>query len=96
MFRDIPAFVGSPIRIGTLTLDLTSHGASIPVERLFAELTQKRIRRGVFKSVKELVATIYHYLDQRNRDPKPFVWTASVQTILEKVRRANEALEALH
>ena len=66
------------------------------VERFFAELTQKRIRRGVFRSVKELVAAIYEYLDQRNQDPKPFVWTASVQTILGKVERAKEALEALH
>lgn len=66
------------------------------VERFFSELTQKRIRRGVFKTVKELVAAIYHYLDQRNQHPKPFIWTASVQTILEKVRRGNEALDALH
>lgn len=66
------------------------------VERFFGELTQKRIRRGVFKSVKELEDAIRAYLDQRNRDPKPFVWTASVQTILNKVRRGNEALEALH
>ncbi len=66
------------------------------VERFFAELTQKRIRRGVFKTVKELVAAIDHYLDQRNQHPKPFIWTASVQTVLEKVRRGNEALEALH
>jgi len=66
------------------------------VERFFAELTQKRIRRGVFKTVKELVAAIDHYLDQRNQHPKPFIWTASVQTILENVRRGNEALEALH
>jgi len=66
------------------------------VERFFGELTQKRIRRGVFKSVKELEDAIRAYLDHRNRDPKPFVWTASVQTILNKVRRGNEALEALH
>src|SRR3990172_10444259 len=66
------------------------------VERLFSELTQKRLRRGAFESVKELVAAIGAYLAQRNRDPKPFIWTASVQTILEKVRRGNEALDALH
>ena len=66
------------------------------VERLFSELTQKRLRRGAFVSVKELVAAIGAYLAQRNRDPKPFIWTASVQTILEKVRRGNEALDALH
>jgi transposase len=66
------------------------------VERFFGELTQKRIRRGVFRSVSELEAAIRDYLDHRNRDPKPFVWTASVQTILDNVRRANEALEAIH
>jgi hypothetical protein len=66
------------------------------VERLFSDLTQKRTRRGAFKSVKELVTAIRAYLDQRNQHPKPFIWTASVQTILEKVRRGNEALEALH
>ena len=66
------------------------------VERFFAEITQKRLRRGVFKSVRELEAAIREYLHQRNQHPKPFVWTASVQTILRKVRRANEALEALH
>ena len=46
--------------------------------------------------MKELVAAIDQYLDQLNRDPKPFVWTASVQTILSKVARAKEVLEALH
>jgi len=66
------------------------------VERLFSDLTQKRLRRGAFKSVKDLVMAIRAYLVQRNRDPKPFTWTASVQTILEKVRRGNEALDALH
>ena len=66
------------------------------VERLFSDLTQKRLRRGAFKSVKELVTAIRAYLVQRNRDPKPFIWTAAVQTILEKVRRGNEALDALH
>ena len=66
------------------------------VERFFGELTQKRLRRGVFKSVPELIAAIESYLHQRNRNPKPFVWTASVQSILNKIERANEALEALH
>lgn len=65
------------------------------VERFFGELTQKRIRRGVFKSVKKLVTAIDQYLDQRNQNPKPFVWTASVQTILAKLERAEGALEAL-
>jgi hypothetical protein len=46
------------------------------VERWFAELTNKRIRRGVFRSVKELEAAIRQYIDVHNEDPKPFVWTA--------------------
>lgn len=64
------------------------------VERFFAELTLQRLRRGVFTSVKELVAAITLYLEQR--PPKPFIWTASVNTILNKVNKANEVLEAQH
>ena len=66
------------------------------VERWFREITEKRIRRGAFKSVHALVAAIMEYLEANNADPKPFVWTASVQTILSKVKRANEVLETLH
>jgi len=66
------------------------------VERWFREITDKRIRRGAFKSVGALVAAITEYLDANNADPKPFVWTASVRTILSKVKRANEVLETLH
>ena len=66
------------------------------VERWFREITEKRIRRGVFTSVPALIAAIMEYLDTNNAKPKPFVWTASVQTILSKVKRANEVLETLH
>lgn len=66
------------------------------VERWFREITDKRIRRGVFTSVDALVAAINGYLETNNADPKPFVWTASVQTILSKVKKANEVLETLH
>jgi transposase len=66
------------------------------VERFFAEITTRRIRRGVFKSVGELETAINEYIARRNEDPRPFTWTASVKTVLAKVRRANEALEALH
>ena len=62
------------------------------VESWFRELTQKAIRRGVFRSVPDLVAAIYAYLDAHNADPKPFFWTASAQEILEKVRRGRVAL----
>ena len=56
------------------------------VERWFREITDKRIRRGAFKSVGALVAAITEYLDANKADPKPFVWTASVRTILSKVK----------
>jgi transposase len=62
------------------------------VERWFRELTDKAIRRGVFRSVPELIAAIEAYLAAHNNDPKPFVWTASADEILEKVRRGRVAL----
>lgn len=57
------------------------------VERWFAKITQERIRRGVFKSVDELIAAIDAYIAEHNRDPKPFVWTASADLILGRVER---------
>jgi transposase len=66
------------------------------VERFFAEITRKRIRRGAFKSVAELEAAIMEYLDNHNADPKPFIWTKSAAEILEKVARAKQALESQH
>jgi len=56
------------------------------VEGVFSELTKKRLRRGVFASVDDLVKAIFDYLEHRNRDPQPFVWTASVESILAKLR----------
>jgi len=66
------------------------------VERFFAEITRKRIRRGVFKSVAELRTAIMEYLENHNADPKPFVWTKSASQILEKVAKAKQALESQH
>ena len=65
------------------------------VERFFAEITTKRIRRGIFRSVAELEQAILDYLDRRNADPKPFVWTKTADVILEKERRALDRLEAI-
>jgi transposase len=55
------------------------------VERFFAEITEKRIRRGAFRSVKALEQAIMDYLDNHNKDPKPFVWTKTADAILERV-----------
>ena len=57
------------------------------VERWFAELTNKRIRRGVFRSVKELETAIREYIDVHNEDPKPFTWTRTADQILDSIAR---------
>ena len=68
-------------------LHFTPTGASWVnvVERFFAEITDKRIRRGSFRSVKALEQAITSYLEAHNKDPKPFTWTASADLILRKV-----------
>src|SRR5271157_604593 len=66
------------------------------VERWFGEISQKRIRRGSFQSVKELIAAIEEYLDQYNLAPKRFVWTKDADMILSKVARCKEALVTGH
>jgi len=62
------------------------------VERFFRDLTQKRLRRGDFASLPDLLSAIEGYLAQHNKKPKPFIWTKSASDILEKVKRAREAL----
>lgn len=66
------------------------------VERWFRELTQKRLRRGNFTGVSELIAVIKEYLAQNNKQPKPFVWTATAQQIIDKVNRCKGISETLH
>jgi transposase len=65
------------------------------VERWFGELTGKRIRRGVFFSVDALVAAIEEYLAAWNRKPKPFIWTATVDSIIEKLAHCKQTLERI-
>ena len=66
------------------------------VERWFREITDKRIRRGVFRSVPELIAAIHEYMDNHNQNPRVFVWTASVESIMAKIAKCKEALGTLH
>jgi transposase len=66
------------------------------VERFFAEITNKAIRRGAFDSVAELEATIKDYLRVHNRDAKPFKWTASAESIIDKVKRCREINDLEH
>ena len=65
------------------------------IERWFAELTNKRIRRGSFFSVDDLIAAINEFLAAWNENPKPFVWTATVDSILTKLARCRQTLEQI-
>jgi transposase len=65
------------------------------VERWFRNLTEERIRRGTFRSVKELEVAINGYIDQHNQAPQPFVWTATPERIVEKFRRARATLDKM-
>jgi len=66
------------------------------VERWFREITDKRLRRGSFRSVPELITAIKQYLEGHNQNPKVFVWSASVERILTKIAKCKEVLDALH
>lgn len=64
------------------------------VERFFRDISEKRLRRGVFTSVQELVKAIDDYVDHHNTNPTPFIWTKSARDILQKVIRANSHLSS--
>jgi transposase len=78
-------------------LHFTPTGASWlnMVERFFREITEKRLRRGVFHSVPELVGALEEYLAHYNQNPTPFVWTAKANDILQKVERARKKLSKI-
>jgi transposase len=61
------------------------------VERFFRDLTENRIRRGVFKDLEQPIEAIGDYIDRHNDNPKQFIWTAKANDILEKVTRAQAA-----
>ena len=66
------------------------------VERWFGEITRKRIRRGVFRSVSELIAAIEEYIRCNNENPKPFVWTKRAEEIINKVAHCKAVIDTLH
>ena len=65
------------------------------VERFFAEITSKRIRRGSYTSVGDVEADIYDYLGQHNTKPKPFAWNKTADHILTRERRALDKLDEI-
>src|ERR1022692_4621669 len=66
------------------------------IERWFAEITAKSIRRGTFLSVKVLIHAIEGYIRENNKNPKPFVWTATAKSILKKLKKYKEILDTAH
>ena len=66
------------------------------VERWFRELTEKAIRRGSFASVPDLTQAIDEFMKAWNKNPKPFIWTATVVDIVKKIDRARAKAEQIH
>jgi hypothetical protein len=64
------------------------------VERFFRDISENRLRRGVFTSVPKLVSAIDEYVAHHNTNPKPFIWTKTARDILQKVIRANSRLSS--
>jgi hypothetical protein len=77
------------------TVDSTPRSWLNLIERWFAELTNQRIRRGSFLSVDDLVTAIEDFLTAWNENPKPFVWTATVESIVAKLTRCCQTLEQI-
>ena len=65
------------------------------VERFFRDLSEQRLKRGVFKSIEDLTRTVHEYIEHQNEDPKPFIWTATATDLLAKVKRARKKLDKL-
>src|SRR5206468_9756684 len=63
------------------------------IERWFAEITRKRIRRGTFRSITELTAAIEDYISTYNQNPQPFHWIASASRIIRKVNKYKRTSE---
>ena len=66
------------------------------VEGFFAKLTKRRLKRGVFHSVVDLQAAINRFIDEHNKEPKPFVWTADPDEIIAAVNRGYQTLRSIH
>jgi transposase len=65
------------------------------VETVFSRLSRRRLKRGVFRSIVDFQAAINRYIEDHNAAPKPFVWTADPNVILDKVTRGTQALASL-
>lgn len=92
--QDVTAWLGKHSRFHVHFTPTSSSWLNL-VERWFRELTDKALRRGIFHSVPDLVASIQEYIDAHNDDPRPYVWTATADSILAKVARGRIALRKI-
>jgi transposase len=85
-------------RVRRVRLHFVPTGASWlnMVERLFSELTEKQLRRLAVNSVAELEAVVMRYLDHRNTQPRPFIWTKSAADIIAKIERGLRTFASVH
>ena len=82
--------LGKKVAVKILASELAA--STIVIERFFRDLTDKRLRRGIFPSVPQLIEAICNYVEGHNADPRPVVWTKTAREILAKVGRAKIAL----
>ena len=66
------------------------------VEGFFARLSRRRLKRGVFRSVVDLQAAINRFVEETNKTPRPFTWTADPDRIIAAVRRGHQVLDSIH
>ena len=66
------------------------------IESFFANLTKKRLKHGVFRSLQELKDAIHRFLDGTNANPKPFTWTKDPNKIIAAVKRGHQMLDSIH
>ena len=66
------------------------------IEGFFAKLTKKSLKRGVFRSLRELKDAIHRFLDHTNANPKPFTWTKDPNKIIAAVKRGHQVLDSIH
>ncbi len=66
------------------------------IEGFFAKLSKKRLKRGVFRSLRELKDAIHRFLDDTNANPKPFTWTKDPNKIIAAVKRGHQVLDSIH
>ena len=66
------------------------------IEGFFAKLTKKRLKHGVFRSLRELKDAIHRFLDHTNANPRPFIWTKDPNKIIAAVKRGHQVLDSIH